>query len=83
LRPEFLRALTRDVSVLLVPSPARALALDRAYLGLVQAQSFVRGREVLVGGRPHLLPRLEQDGATGIERAVLPSWKAAEPTAAR
>src|SRR5262249_41779310 len=62
LRAEFLRALARDVSVLLVPSPARALALDRAYLGLVQAQSFARGREVLVGGPPHLLPRLEQDG---------------------
>jgi len=83
LRPEFLRALSSDVSVLLVPSPARALALDRAYLGLVQAQSFERGREVLVGAPPHLRRRLEQDGETGIERAVAPVWKVPGPTAAR
>lgn len=83
LRPEFVRALARDVSVLLVPSPARALALDRAYLGLVQAQRFERGREVVVGGAPRLKQTLEQDGPTGIEAPVPPAWKASQPTAAR
>jgi len=34
-----------DIVALLAPSPARALALDKAYLAIVRAQSFTRGRE--------------------------------------
>jgi hypothetical protein len=38
-----------DISTLIVPSPQRALALDRAYLAIVRDQSFTRGRDVILG----------------------------------
>lgn len=34
-----------DLAELLLPSPARALALDKAYMALVREQSFTQGRE--------------------------------------
>src|SRR5262245_32715143 len=48
LRPAAIAELHRDVTLLLLPSPARALALDRAYLATVREQSFVRGRDTLI-----------------------------------
>jgi hypothetical protein len=74
LRPERLHALAGDISTLVVPSAARALRLDRAYLALVRAQSFARGRDVLVGNPPRLHERRAQGQATGIAVAVAPAW---------
>ena len=82
LKPEMVRALAKDISVLIVPSPARALALDRGYLALVQAQSFDKGRDVILGA-PHLLERVAQDDPTGIEEPVPPPWKASESAGRR
>jgi hypothetical protein len=45
LRPDAVARLHEDVSTLFVPSPARALELDRAYLAIVKEQSFDHGRE--------------------------------------
>lgn len=70
-RPERARAFARDIATLVVPSPARALALDRAYLAIVRAQSFVHGRDVIVG-TPAIEARLEQDAATGVTAAIAP-----------
>ncbi|HEX5747587.1 MAG TPA: hypothetical protein VFZ09_15175 [Archangium sp.] len=83
LRPDAVKALTKDISVLLVPSPSRALLLDRATLALVKAQRFERGRDVTVGAPPKVRARLEQDGATGITEAVRPGWMRPEKTASR
>ncbi|AKJ01102.1 Putative lipoprotein [Archangium gephyra] len=83
LRPDAVKALTKDISVLLVPSPSRALLLDRATLALVKAQRFERGRDVTVGAPPKVRARLEQDGATGITEAVLPGWMGPEKSASR
>jgi len=74
LRPDAVKALTKDISVLLVPSPSRALLLDRATLALVKVQRFEQGRDVTVGAPPKVKARLEQDGATGITELVLPGW---------
>jgi hypothetical protein len=74
LRPDAVKALTKDISVLLVPSPSRALLLDRATLALVKAQRFEYGRDVTVGAPPKVKARLEQDGATGITELVPPGW---------
>jgi len=69
--------LARDVSVLLMPSASRALALDRAYFGLARAQEFEAGRDVTVGSRPQIELALTRDAPTGIETAVAPSWQLA------
>ncbi|HYQ15359.1 MAG TPA: hypothetical protein VEQ58_06375 [Polyangiaceae bacterium] len=75
LDPRATAKLARDVSLLLMPSASRALALDRAYLGLVRAQRFEAGRDVTVGSAPQIELALTQDAPTGIETAVLPAWK--------
>lgn len=75
LKPAMVSALAKDISLLLMPSPQRALALDRGYLALVKAQSFEKGRDVLLGAaRVH--ERLEQEAATGIDEPVAPPWQA-------
>lgn len=68
-RPAMARALASDVSVLLVPSPGRALALDRAYLAVVKAQSYALGRDVVLAP-PRVHERVEQDAPTGIDAPV-------------
>ncbi|WP_224364023.1 hypothetical protein [Hyalangium versicolor] len=83
LKPEATKALARDISTLLVPSPHRALMLDRASLALVRAQQFEKGRDVLVGTPPRVNSRLEQDGSTGITDPVSPGWELPSKTATR
>jgi hypothetical protein len=77
LEPAPLQRLARDVSVLLLPSANRALALDRAYLGLVRVQRFERGRDVTPGAPPQLRIEVAQDAATGIALPIAPTWKSA------
>jgi hypothetical protein len=81
-KPAMARALAADISVLVMPSPGRALALDRAYLALVKAQSFTKGRDVVLG-KPRVHARVEQDMPTGVRDPVEPPWKAPEGVAAR
>jgi mono/diheme cytochrome c family protein len=49
LQPDAVARLHGDVSLLLLPSPARALVADKAYRVLVQGQRFTRGRDAHVG----------------------------------
>ncbi len=69
LRPAMVAALARDISVLVVPSPERALALDRAYLAIVRAQSFAHGRDAFTG-KPAVEARLTQGAPTGIAHVL-------------
>jgi hypothetical protein len=48
LRADMAARLKRDISHLLLPSPARALVLDKAYRAIVVAQSFTDGRDATV-----------------------------------
>jgi hypothetical protein len=75
--------LRHDVSLLLMPSPLRALALDRAYLGLVRAQRFEAGRDVSVGAAASIHDQVEQNAESGNSSEVLPNWKKPERVAAR
>ena len=49
----------RDLRDLLLPSPARALALDKAYLLIVREQSFVHGRDAMLAPAQNVHQRLE------------------------
>jgi hypothetical protein len=53
-RPEAAEALRADISTLLLPSPARALQLDKAYRLIVQEQSFTRGRDAVLAPATHV-----------------------------
>lgn len=52
LRAASVEALHQDLAVLLYPSPSRALTLNKAYLTIVEEQSYIYGRDATV--RPPL-----------------------------
>jgi hypothetical protein len=49
----------RDLRDLILPSPARALALDKAYLLIVREQGFVHGRDAVLAPAQNVHQRLE------------------------
>lgn len=55
----------RDITHLIVPSRARALLLDKAYLALVRRQDFTRGRDPVIAP-PVNVHRIIENGATGL-----------------
>ncbi len=66
-KPEAFAALHEDISELLLPSPARALELNKAYKALVEEQSYVKGRESMLVGEGVIHRQVELDQKTGIE----------------
>ncbi|WP_394841905.1 hypothetical protein LZC95_33120 [Pendulispora brunnea] len=72
LEPTMAARASADVSVLLLPSPERALRLDKAYRIIVREQSFARGRDATVTPAIHVHRELpEGDPPTGIVEARL------------
>ncbi|WP_394831231.1 hypothetical protein LVJ94_32440 [Pendulispora rubella] len=72
LEPAMAARASSDVSVLLLPSSARALRLDKAYRVIVHEQSFARGRDATVAPALHVHRALpEGDPPTGIAEARL------------
>ncbi len=71
LRPDEVSGLHSDIARLLLPSPARALDLDRAYLAVVLDQSFDRGRDAVLAPSPNVLASPDVGAKTGIERPVV------------
>ncbi len=69
-RPEKLRCLQDDISLLLLPSPTRAWQLNKAYRVLVQEQGFTRGRDATSQPAEHVHRSLKQDQPTGILPAL-------------
>jgi len=67
LRPDRAALLADDVTVLLHPSRARALALNKAYKLIVEEQSFALGRDALPTPAVHVHKRLDPDQPTGIK----------------
>ena len=70
LKPQMLERLREDISVLLMPSPSRALALDKAYRVLVQQQSFARGRTPVPGSNAQVVEQVEEGQRTGIRESL-------------
>ncbi|MBN1205212.1 MAG: hypothetical protein JXB05_09840 [Myxococcaceae bacterium] len=70
LRPEATEALRADISTLLLPSPARALQLDKAYRLIVREQSYLRGRDAPLEPAANVhreLPAGDEGLETGVE----------------
>ena len=70
LRPEATQALRANISTLLLPSPARALQLDKAYRLIVREQSFTRGRDATMEPASNVHREFPADGPdveTGVE----------------
>jgi hypothetical protein len=72
LRPAPVARLHGEIGTLLLPSPARAIELDRAYQAIVKTQSFVRGRDAVLSPASHVYARAPVGERTGIDRAIAP-----------
>jgi hypothetical protein len=70
LRAEPSARLHDDVAALLLPSAARALDLDRAYLAIVREQSFVRGRDAALAPVRHIHRQVPVAARTGVGKPV-------------
>lgn len=70
IRSAALAQLHNDVTLLLLPSPERALALDRAYLATTREQSFVHGRDTLLHASQSLIDEAQPDERTGVRLAI-------------
>lgn len=55
----------RDLAWALLPTRARALALDKAYLAIVREQSFVRGRDAVLAPATRVHAKITEEG-TGL-----------------
>ena len=71
MKPAAIARLHDDVAELLLPSPARALDLDRAYRAIVAAQSFDRGRDTLLSRSRNVLGSVTLGQDTGIGKAAV------------
>jgi hypothetical protein len=71
LRPDEVESLHTDIARLLLPSPARALDLDRAYHAIVLDQSFDLGRDTVLAPGSNVLVNPGIGDKTGIEHAVV------------
>jgi len=76
LRADMKLRLERDISELLVPSPGRAIALDKAYRALVRTQSFRDGRDVLLGGAKQVHEFVPAGQKTELRAPIAPGWEA-------
>jgi hypothetical protein len=70
LRPDAVARLHGDVSTLLVPSASRAVALDRAYMAIVAAQSYPLGRDPILAPSKNVLDSVPIGAKTGVTAAV-------------
>jgi hypothetical protein len=66
LKQDMLNKLHHDISLLLWPSPARALELNKAYRVIVQQQSFKQGRDATIIPLENVHRKVVQDQITGI-----------------
>ena len=66
LRQDAVERLHHDVAELLLPSAARAIALDRAYMAIVAEQSFAHGRAALLSPGVNVHARAPVGEVTGI-----------------
>ncbi|MGO9835164.1 MAG: hypothetical protein ACLP1X_13205 [Polyangiaceae bacterium] len=71
LRPAEIAHLHRDISHLLLPSPERALDLDRAYQAIVRAQSFDKGRDAVLAPARNVYAVAPLGEPTGVGNAVV------------
>ncbi|HHH28871.1 MAG TPA: hypothetical protein ENK57_11080 [Polyangiaceae bacterium] len=71
LRASAVERLHGDMAELLLPSPRRALALNKAYRTIVQAQSFVEGRDATIEPARRVHRRVERGQPTGITEPVV------------
>lgn len=70
IREDMLNELHDDISLLLNPTPLRALALNKAYRTIVEDQDFIKGRDANIAPVVTVYERVEQNLPTGVQQAT-------------
>ncbi|WP_078083062.1 hypothetical protein [Microbulbifer mangrovi] len=68
LKAAMLDRLAGDINVLIMPTPRRALDLNKAYRAIVEEQSFREGRDAVLSPRDNLLREVAEGQETGVQR---------------
>ncbi|NEV64082.1 PD40 domain-containing protein [Thiorhodococcus minor] len=71
-KAEAFAALHDDLTLALIPSPERALALNKAYWTIVEDQDFVLGRDANLTPVDSMQTQVTKDLPTGVEQAANP-----------
>jgi len=66
LKTAMLERLAADINVLIMPSPRRALDLDKAYRAVVAEQSYREGRDAVLAPRQNLYREVPEGQQTGV-----------------
>jgi hypothetical protein len=66
--------LDEDVSVLLLPSPTRALRLTQAYWGVVAEQSYEKGREPVFEPVQNVFQLVPENQPTAVREPIAANW---------
>ncbi|WOX04114.1 hypothetical protein [Microbulbifer pacificus] len=70
LQTAMLERLATDINILIMPSPRRALDLNKAYRAIVEEQSYREGRDAVLGPRDNLLREVAEGQETGVREVV-------------
>lgn len=66
LKPQAMKRLKDDISYLILPSPKRALSLNKAYKVIVNEQSFIYGRDATIKPSKNVFKEVNQTQSTGV-----------------
>ncbi|WP_199775503.1 hypothetical protein [Microbulbifer pacificus] len=70
LKTAMLERLAADINALIMPSPRRALDLNKAYRAIVEEQSYREGRDAVLAPRANLLREVSEGQETGVEQVL-------------
>jgi len=70
LKPDMVKKLESDISVLLFPTRERALQMDKTYKVIVMEQSFIYGRDATVTPPVNVNKEIEANSDSGVKKAV-------------
>jgi len=71
LKPAMIEKLHSDISQLLLPSPKRALTLNKAYKVIVDEQSYIYGRDAHVKPLINIWDEIPEGQTTGVSEATI------------
>ncbi len=71
IKPDMLKKLHQDISLLLFPSKERALSLNKGYKAMVEEQSYIYGRDANVKTMKNVYREIEEGQTTGIEKIIV------------
>jgi hypothetical protein len=71
IKPKMIHALHDDITLLLFPSKARAVALNKAYKAIVEEQSYIYGKEAVIKPMENVFKKVKEGQLTGVKDPIV------------